>query len=233
MLIDLHAHTSAISKCCRIPAAQVLEEAREKGLDGIVLTNHYQKSYIDGGDALGFVRKYMEEIRYTQDLAREMGMRVFWGIEVTMTQYPTVHMLIYGVDETFLEKYPAVFDMTQEELWRAVKAEGGVLIHAHPYRGKSRPMDPRWLDGVEINCHPLYENTYSEELLVFAQENSLLVTCGGDYHADTYRPQCGVYLPDDISDSCALGKYLLESGMTELLVQEINAPAAARICVKR
>ena len=46
MLIDLHAHTSGISRCCRIPAPEVLRRAKEVGLCGIVLTNHYTKSYL-------------------------------------------------------------------------------------------------------------------------------------------------------------------------------------------
>ena len=46
MLIDLHAHTGGISKCCRIPADKVVQAAKDVGLDGIVLTNHYQKETV-------------------------------------------------------------------------------------------------------------------------------------------------------------------------------------------
>lgn len=229
MLIDLHAHSSGISRCCRIPARQVLEVARSIGLDGIVLTNHYQKNYVTDGDLTGFVRRYMEEICYVQKLAEEMNMKAFWGIEVTMELYPGVHMLVYGVGEDFLEKHPAVFDMTQEELWHTVKAEGGVLIQGHPYRGVTSPLEPRWLDGVEINCHPLYGNTYSTQLLALAQKHGLIVTCGGDYHADTYRAHCGTFLPEHITDSVALGRFLQETDEIELLVQEIPADTLHRI----
>ena len=37
MLIDLHAHSSGISKCCRIDAEEVVREAVRIGLDGICL----------------------------------------------------------------------------------------------------------------------------------------------------------------------------------------------------
>ena len=231
MLIDFHAHTSGISKCCRIPAEKVLQEAKTKGLDGIVLTNHYQKSYVEHGDLMGFVHKYMEEIRYTQNLSVNMGLKVFWGIEVTMERHSGAHLLVYGVDEQFLFRHPSIFDMTQEELWRTVKQEGGVLIHAHPFRGQAIPMDPRYLDGVEINCHPLYGNTYSKELLALAKEYSLFVTCGGDYHADTYRPRCGVFIPDSIEDSLAIGRHILLAKEVELLVHEINGADSNRILV--
>lgn len=46
MLIDLHTHSSGISKCCRIPFDEVLNETKKAGLDGIVLTNHYRKNYV-------------------------------------------------------------------------------------------------------------------------------------------------------------------------------------------
>lgn len=229
MLIDLHAHSSGISRCCKVTARQVLEEAKKIGLDGIVLTNHYQKSYIPDGNLPDFVRRYMDEIRCAQALGDELGMRVFWGIEVTSQVYDKVHLEIYGVEEDFLEKYPELYDMTQEELWKTVRNHGGVLIHAHPYRRSGAPLDPRWMDGVEVNCHPKYQSTYREELFAFARTHGLTVTCGGDYHADTYRPVCGTFLPDSITDSRALGRFLAEAEQIELLVHEINAAAPERV----
>ena len=56
MLIDMHAHTSGISTCCRIPAPDVIKAALDAGLDGIVLTNHYQRSYVKDGDAAAFAK---------------------------------------------------------------------------------------------------------------------------------------------------------------------------------
>lgn len=230
MLIDCHAHTSGISHCCQIAAPQVLEEARTAGLDGIVLTNHYQSCYIENGDAAGFARRYMQEVYDTQRIAEAMGMKCFWGIEVTSERYPSVHLLVYGVEEDFLVKYPTVFSMTHEEIWDIVKQEGGVLVHAHPFRGAGTVMDYRRLDGVEINCHPLYGNTFSKRIQQIGEEHNLIVTCGGDYHADTYRPHCGVYLPDSIRDSLELGKYLLETREMNLLVQEVNAEKS--VCIQ-
>ena len=67
MLIDMHAHTSAISPCCLIPAPEVLAEVKAAGLDGIVLTNHYDKSYVKDGDAAAFARRYLDEFEYTRE----------------------------------------------------------------------------------------------------------------------------------------------------------------------
>lgn len=60
MLMDLHAHSSGISKCCRIPVDKVLSTALEKGMDGIVLTDHDQKSCIQNETADAFAERYMQ-----------------------------------------------------------------------------------------------------------------------------------------------------------------------------
>lgn len=219
MLIDLHAHSSGISHCCRIDAAEVLRQANAVGLDGIVLTNHYQKSYVDG-DVHEFVKRYIDEYHAAKVCGEELGCRVFFGIEVTAEQYPNVHLLIYGVDEAFLNTYPTLYDYSLEELYRIVHENGGTLIQAHPFRNGTHVLDVQYLDGIEINCHPLYKRSYSAELIEIATENGLIVTCGGDFHADTYRPHCGTYLPEDITDDRALGAYLRTTDRIELRIHE-------------
>lgn len=229
MLIDLHSHSSGISKCCRITAPEALKCAKDSGLDGVVLTNHYQRSYISDGDALGFARKYMDEFSYAQECGRQMGCKVFFGIEVTMELYPNVHLLIYGVDETFIEKHPTLFEHSQETLYQIVKENGGTLIQAHPFRNGTHVLDTDHLDGIEINCHPLYNRSYSAELIEIAKETGLILTCGGDFHADTYRPHCGVYLPDEIVDSYGVGEYLRSTDRVKLLIHEPNAECAVDV----
>ena len=223
MLIDLHAHSSGISPCCRIEAPEVLRQALAAGLDGIVLTNHYQKSYIQNGDVQAFVQRYLDEYAYAEQCGRELGCRVFFGVEVTMEQYPAVHMLVYGVDAAFLQEHPLLFELSQEELVHLVSAHGGTLVQAHPFRNGAHVLDPAFLHGVEINCHPLYKLSYSEELTAIAAEHGLALTCGGDYHADTYRPLCGTYLPDAVDGDGALARYLRETDVFRLRIHEPGA----------
>jgi len=224
MLIDLHAHTSGISKCCRIAAPEVLVQAKAAGLDGIVLTNHYQNSYICDGQQDKFVEDYIAEYLYTKECGEAIGCKVFFGIEVTMELYRNVHILIYGVEPSFLRENPALFDCTQEELYTLVHENGGAMVQAHPFRNGTSVLDPAFLDGIEINCHPKYKTTCKEQLTEIAAQQGLILTCGGDYHADTYRPQCGTYLPETVSDPVALGKYLAETGQIRLRVHEVNEP---------
>ena len=231
MLIDLHAHSSGISRCCRIPYEEVLRRAQDHGMDGIVLTNHYQKGYVQG-DLDALVEKYIGEFHKTEAYGKQIGRRVFFGIEVTMELDPRVHMLVYGVEPDFLREHPTVFDYTHEQLHAAVKSWGGVLVQAHPFRNGATVWDTAFLDGIEINCHPLYGNSYSKEMIEIARDRGLTVTCGGDYHADTYRPRCGMFLPEGIRDHHDLGAYLLSGTEKELCVQEPNTDLCVKIRVR-
>lgn len=222
MLIDLHAHTSGISTCCQAPAEVILQTAKEHGLDGIVLTNHYQKYYVKDGNAPAFAQRYWEEFLHTKQVGDELGMRVFFGIEVTMTARTIIHLLVYGVGKDFLDAHPLMYDYSQEELYRAVKDFGGVLVQAHPYRNGASLLDPAFLDGAEINCHPLYHTSEFPKVTADAKAHGLFLTCGGDYHADSYRPHCGMMLPDDIKDGKELRDYLLSSPTLTLCVHEPN-----------
>jgi len=223
MLIDLHSHTSGISRCCKVDAAGMLEAAKNVGLDGVALTNHYQKSYlkfIDGSDANSFAQKYIDEFYRTKEIGEAVGMRVLFGIEVTSEPNDQKHILVYGVEPEFVLNHPCIFDYTLPELRNAVKTVGGIVVQAHPYRNGGTLLDVKYLDGVEVNCHPLYGKSDAEEMISIATENGIALTCGGDYHNDTYRCKCGMYLPDNIADGVALGKYIVSADDVKLCIHE-------------
>ena len=69
LLIDMHAHSSGISECCKIPIDEVLKRARDAGHDGIVLTNHYSEKYAEATSPDELAKRYNEEYF----LARRLG----------------------------------------------------------------------------------------------------------------------------------------------------------------
>lgn len=233
LLLDLHAHTSGISPCCRIAAPAVVAAAKEIGLDGIVLTNHYDKSYVKNGDADAFARAYVEEFRYTKRCGEAVGCTVLYGIEITMARYGGLHMLLYGVDEAFTLAHPTLYDLTKEELYSLAHENGGIVVQPHPFRGRSEPSDPAFLDGVEINCHPLYGTSRYDDVTAIATENRLLLTCGGDYHADTYRPFCGVFCSEGLQTSRDLVEFLRSADTVEAAMQEPSDGLRYRVSYTR
>lgn len=220
MKIDLHAHTSGISRCCRIPAETVLSFAQNIGLDGIVLTNHYTESYVKNGDVLGFARDYIAEYEHTKRLGEAMGLKVFFGVEVTWEEHPSVHILLYGVSPDFVLEHPAMYHYSPKQLYEACKNAGGAVIQAHPFRNGTTVLDRNVLDGVEINCHPLYNESCAEKLIRIAHDEKWIVTCGGDFHADTYRPISATHLPDSITENAQIADFLLSADAVELLIHE-------------
>ena len=224
MLFDLHAHSSGISRCCRIPYNKVIDAAREVGIDGIVLTNHYQKSYVKDGDTADFARRYTEEFRLAKAYGESVGFKVLFGAEITMERYGGAHLLLYGITEEFIEQHPDLYEFTLEEMRDAIKAfdPKAAMVQAHPYRKVKNLLPTEYLDGVEVNCHPLYGKSDFSDMVKIAKENKLILTCGADYHADTYRPRCGVYLPDGINNALELSRHLLETPSLTLRIHEPN-----------
>ena len=223
MLIDLHAHSSKISWCCQITGDEVINRAINCGIDGIVLTNHYQKYYFNDGDSLSFAKRYIEEFYDVKSYGDKIGFKVFFGLEVTLHKYDDSHVLIYGVDEDFVLKYHDMYNYDLEYLFKIVHENNGILVQAHPYR-KSMDglLDLNYLDGIEVNCHPLYNGTHFDKLSDIASNYNKILTCGGDYHADTYRPKCGVYLPDEITDTFKMVTYLTNVNYIRMCIQEVD-----------
>lgn len=223
ILVDLHAHSSGISTCCRCSFREGIDAAKQAGLGGFVLTNHYTRSYVVEDDYDGLARRYLEEYRKAKEYGDSVGFRVFFGMEVTAELYEGVHLLVYGVPEEFVLEHPRICHYPQEELYKTVHARGGIVIQAHPYRKTPRLMDLQFLDGVEISCHPHlhYGGSFAQEMKEIAEKNGKLLTCGGDYHADVaYRPQCGVFVPDEIADGVALKDWLIAQTCLTLRVHE-------------
>lgn len=224
MLIDLHAHSSGISHCCETTYVGAIDAAREAGLDGIVLTNHYTKDYVKNGDSIAFAKRYFEEFRVAKTYGDSIGFKVFFGAEVTMERYGGAHLLLYGITDKFLEENSTIYDFTMEEVRSKVKSfnPSAAIVQAHPYRKIKNLLPTEYLDGVEVNCHPLYGKSDFSDMVKIADSNRLILTCGGDYHADTYRAKCGVFLPDTLADGVELGRYLLTAPVLKLHIHEPN-----------
>jgi hypothetical protein len=111
MIVDLHVHTNVSSRCSSLKPAELVERARELGLDAVAVTEHATYK----GAQVVF------------DYARERGFKVFRGMEV----YTELgDMLVFGWDE-YVRYYLFPFKDLREE----VEKRGGIIIPAHPCRG--------------------------------------------------------------------------------------------------
>ena len=110
MRIDLHIHTSPRSACSYIDPHELIQEAQRLKLDGICLTEH--QVLWDSADV--------------EKLAREGGIKIFQGNEITTNQGD---ILVFGLYKDIKEL------LMIQELREEVKSAGGFMIAAHPFRG--------------------------------------------------------------------------------------------------
>lgn len=223
MLIDAHAHTSGISLCSRRSAEEIIAQCLCDKTDAIVLTNHCKKEYTDNITYTVWCKKYNDEYFHTKDIGDKNGIKVLFGIEVTSAEHKNIDYLIYGITPEQLLLSPPLFDLSQEQLFLYCEKHSFLLYQAHPYRNGATPQNPKFLHGVEINCHPLYKTSEEEKVRAFAKKYNLRLSCGADFHGDTYKPRCGMFIPDDIEDSVQFAKYL-KTHSPRLCVHKIIVP---------
>jgi predicted metal-dependent phosphoesterase TrpH len=123
--------------------------------------------------------------------------------------------LLYGYHDDLLKDPESVFTMGVEQFYERVKADGALLIHAHPYRNGGEPTSAAALDGVEVINANHNQNNRNELALSFALQNGLLQTSGSDCHQKSHIGTGGIlvdHLPENDAELVALlrsGNYAL------------------------
>jgi len=107
--MDLHMHSSPASPCSTIREYQLIIEAKNSGIKGIVLTDH----------------NYVWPQEQIQALRKRYEFPVFSGNEITTDQGD---VLVYG----FYENIKGIIPI--EELRKKVVDQGGFMAAAHPFR---------------------------------------------------------------------------------------------------
>ena len=109
LLIDLHTHTYPKSDDSFVNVDDLIDRAKNLGLDGICLTEHD-----------GFWSQY--EVK---ELSRRHAFLVLPGSEINTD---AGHILVFGLQEYVFGLHKPAF------LRHAVNKVGGVMVAAHPYR---------------------------------------------------------------------------------------------------
>ncbi len=133
MKFDLHMHTTRHSPDSRMDPGALCNQAREIGLDGIVITEH---------DWL-WTDEELSELRQEHP-----KLVILAGVEVSAFEG---HFLVYGVSDPFAVPR----GIRVAELCREVHSQGGAVVAAHPFRWRQPFEDilkrekPE-LDGLEL-----------------------------------------------------------------------------------
>ena len=173
-LYETHLHTSQGSLCGRAEGCEMADACKKAGYPGIFVTDH-----IWGGNT-------------AKEEGERIGLYVFFGWEAG---FQGTEFLIFGLSPEWLAAHPEIREAGIEEQYRLVKADGGMVIHAHPFREEAYIPEirlfPEFVDGAEgmnaTHTSPLSAShksgDYDRKARAYAKEHGLVMTAGSDVHS--------------------------------------------------
>ena len=179
--IELHAHSSPVSPCSEITPEELVEFYIKYGYDAFVLTNHFTPSLFESRSMEEGIDFYLDDYYKAEKYAGDK-IKVILGAEIRFKENRN-DFLIYGVNRDILQKVYEYFDKGVNAFRQEVKLDKSLFIQAHPFRETCTPINPEFLDGIEVyNMHPGH-NSKPAFAVNFAKENELnITTIGSDFH---------------------------------------------------
>ncbi len=185
---ETHLHTCQGSGCGRSTGAEHARFYKDAGYQGIFITDHF----FGGNTAVPRDLPWRERIDwfcsgYEDALieGQKIGLDVFLGWE---EGFEGDEYLIYGLDKAFMLAHPEMEHWTRKQQYEAVRAAGGCVIQAHPFRmrGYIRAIHVAdgFADGVEVANAG---NTPAQDAYAwkYMRARDLFVTAGSDNHRST------------------------------------------------
>lgn len=201
---DTHTHTAEVSLCATLSAEALVHFYKQKGFRGVFITNHF----LNGNTRVPGELSWRERIGlfcsgYERALGegRKIGLDVFFGWEYS---YRGTDLLTYGLDKDWLLAHPEVMEADMNGYCDLVRNEGGIIIHAHPFR-EAFYIDmirllPRKTDGVEV-LNGSQKDFENNRALEYARNYGLFETAGSDTHHITQNRLCGIQLTRPLRDA--------------------------------
>lgn len=194
-LYETHLHTKEVSACAGSSAADMVRACKKAGYTGIFVTDHnwYGNTAVNRRLPWNeFVECFSKGYENAKRVGDEIGLDVFFGWEAG---YRGTEFLIYGLSKEWLLRTPEIKDATVEEQFALVKAAGGMVIHAHPFREEyyipEVRLFPDFVDGVEginamhsnLRSVSHNEKIFDDRAVAYAGEYHFPMTAGSDIHS--------------------------------------------------
>ncbi len=214
---ELHCHTKEVSRCAGVYASEAVKMYKERGYSGIVITDHYSPMTF-GLPALFYPEKrisfytrgYKEALKYS-----DSDFTVLLGME--LRYYATANdYLVYGVTEEFLKKSGNLMIKYPKRFYKLAKANGLIVLQAHPFREGMIRINPKYLDGAEV-FNGKTNRERNEKAALYAEKNGMEIkTSGSDFHRQSSFAKGGIITSAPIKSNDDLLK-TLRSGNYELI----------------
>lgn len=192
---ETHVHTSETSACASANGAAQAMFYKSKGYTGIVVTDHFFNGNTSVPHELPWeekVNRFCLGYEKAKEQGDKIGLDVFFGWEYS---YHGADLLTYGLDKQWLLKHPMVMDMDVNSYCDFVREQGGIIVHAHPFREADYiamiRLFPRKCDACEIinSCRSDFENNMAKH---YAESYDLRPFAGSDNHSAAQEKLNGV-----------------------------------------
>lgn len=220
--IETHCHCVGAGVCPLVTAEQIIADYTANGYGGVIMANHYSEgafcTFPDGDDKVK-AEYFLSLVDNLKRLGEKDGFKVFYGAEIRLNCDGQEYMLI-GFDRRFFLDYPSLYKCTQKELFEIADASGVFMSQSHPFRNGVVSGDPRYLHGAEAFNGHFHHFNNNDKADKFCSENGLIKLSGTDYHRFHQPITGGIYIPEYITDECALVKYLFENNFQRIENEE-------------
>ena len=211
-LYDLHVHTAETSACARSMGADMAEFYKREGYTGFVVTDHFFNGNTTVRDeSLSWeerVARFCLGYEHAKEKGDEIGIDVFFGWEYS---YHGTDFVTLGLDRAWLLAHPDVHRMDIPAYADLVHADGGFLIHAHPFLQASYinciRLYPKYEDAVEV-INGGKPQDVNRQALDYARFYDKTETGGSDAHSVETKNLSGVVLPGKIHSTAELAPQL-------------------------
>ena len=191
---ETHLHTNQASACGRNTGAEMARACKEAGYTGIIVTDHffYGNTCVDRNLPWSeWVEQYCKGYEDAKQEGDKIGLQVFFGWEAC---YNATEFLINGLSKEWLLAHPEIKDCTIEEQLKLVHADGGIVVHCHPYRVEPYIPEvrlfPELIDAIETvnathSCQISKAHNNPEWDVMakaYAKEHDKPETSGSDIH---------------------------------------------------
>ena len=180
--IDTHVHTSEVSTCGKMTAAEMVDAYRRAGYDAIVITDHLILEKIQPQQLKPYEIVEQQLRGYLAAVAAAKGdIDVLLGAEIRFTSGHEDYLLL-GLDEQKYFELARALPDSPEECRALTESMGGLMYQAHPFRPGLRPAAPAALSGVEVYNGSTSHDSRNDIALMWAERHGLIKTSGSDSH---------------------------------------------------
>ncbi len=219
---ETHMHTAPVSKCACATVEKMLEFYKERGYDGVFVTNHFLDGNININSAATYEEKinfYFSDYEKALIYGKKMGIKVFCAIE---SSFWGTDFIILGLGKQWFLDHPEWQGMQRSVLLSFLAESGAFVVQAHPFR-EAEYIDhirlfPRLVHGVEV-INAATSDTANKMAQLYADEYGLLCTAGSDAHHARNKRLAGIETDEPLN---SVQDYIdaLKQGKTRIFVTE-------------